>query len=178
MLKIWELKKAANSSKSNNTSRISAAQLRLQGDLNSLELPPEMAIDFSNPSDILHFTLTYIPTSGIYEGGKFEFLFTVGLQYPIEPPKVRLNARIWHPNIDHDGALCLNILREDWKPVLSLSHVAMGIQFLFLEPNKNDPLNRDAAASMQANAAQFANEVRCTMRGESLHGLQFDNVMC
>lgn len=178
MLKIWELKKAADNKKLSSTPRISAAQLRIQGDIDSLELPPEMTIDFSDPTDIMHFTLTYIPASGMYKGGKFEFLFTVGSQYPIEPPKVRLNARIWHPNIDLDGTLCLNILREDWKPVLALNHIAMGIQFLFLEPNKNDPLNRDAAASFHKNAAEFAHEVRCTMKGASLHGLQFDNVMC
>jgi hypothetical protein len=37
-----------------------------------------------------------------------------------------------------------NILREDWKPVLNLSSVMVGLQYLFLEPNPDDPLNKGA----------------------------------
>jgi ubiquitin-conjugating enzyme E2 M len=39
---------------------------------------------------------------------------------------------VYHPNIDLEGKICLNILREDWKPVLSISSVIYGLQFLFL----------------------------------------------
>lgn len=38
--------------------------------------------------------------------------------------------------------MCLNILREDWKPVLNLTSVMVGLQYLFLEPNPDDPLNK------------------------------------
>ena len=38
--------------------------------------------------------------------------------------------------------MCLNILREDWKPVLNLNAVMVGLQYLFLEPNADDPLNK------------------------------------
>lgn len=41
-------------------------------------------------------------------------------------------AQVFHPNIDLDGNICLNILREDWKPVLSINSVIYGLQFLFL----------------------------------------------
>lgn len=40
--------------------------------------------------------------------------------------------QVFHPNIDVDGNICLNILREDWKPVLSISSIIYGLQFLFL----------------------------------------------
>ena len=40
--------------------------------------------------------------------------------------------------------MCLNILREDWKPVLNLNSVMVGLQYLFLEPNADDPLNKGA----------------------------------
>lgn len=40
--------------------------------------------------------------------------------------------QVFHPNIDLDGNICLNILREDWKPVLSINSVIYGLQFLFL----------------------------------------------
>ena len=41
-------------------------------------------------------------------------------------------AQVYHPNIDPEGNVCLNILREDWKPVLSISSVIYGLQFLFM----------------------------------------------
>ena len=50
--------------------------------------------------------------------------------------------QIYHPNVDLEGNVCLNILREDWKPVLNLNSVTVGLQFLFLEPNADDPLNK------------------------------------
>ena len=54
-------------------------------------------------------------------------------------------SQIYHPNVDLDGNVCLNILREDWKPVLNLNSVMVGLQYLFLEPNADDPLNKGAA---------------------------------
>jgi ubiquitin-protein ligase len=44
--------------------------------------------------------------------------------------------------VDLEGNVCLNILREDWKPVLNLTSVMVGLQYLFLEPNADDPLNK------------------------------------
>lgn len=51
-------------------------------------------------------------------------------------------SQIYHPNVDLEGNVCLNILREDWKPVLNLNSVMVGLQYLFLEPNADDPLNK------------------------------------
>ena len=53
-------------------------------------------------------------------------------------------VQIYHPNIDLDGNVCLNILREDWKPVLDINSVIYGLIYLFYEPNPDDPLNKGA----------------------------------
>lgn len=62
----------------------------------------------------------------------FFFIIKVGPNYPHEPPKVKCETRIYHPNIDLDGNVCLNILREDWKPVLTINAIVYGVQYLFL----------------------------------------------
>lgn len=87
-----------------------------------------MNLSFPDPNDILHFVLTITPDEGMYRGGVFRFGFAVGPAFPHEPPKVKGQQRIYHPNIDLDGNVCLNILREDWKPVLNLNAVIVGLQ--------------------------------------------------
>lgn len=59
----------------------------------------------------------------------------VGPNYPHEPPKVKCETAVYHPNIDLEGNVCLNILREDWKPVLTVNSIVYGLQYLFLVRN-------------------------------------------
>ena len=69
---------------------------------------------------------------GFYKGGRFVFNFKVSPNYPHDPPKVKCKTLIFHPNIDLEGNVCLNILREDWKPVLTINSIVYGLQYLFL----------------------------------------------
>lgn len=87
-----------------------------------------MHTTFANPDDILNFTLTIDPDEGMYKGGSFNFTFAISSNYPHDPPKVKCTQKIYHPNIDLEGNVCLNILREDWKPVLNLNAVVVGMQ--------------------------------------------------
>jgi len=106
--------------------------------------------------------LALITPAGMYKGASFSFSFAINTNYPHEPPKVKCIPKvravmaigskkemltlpqIYHPNVDLEGNVCLNILREDWKPVLNLNSVMVGLQYLFLEPNPTDPLNKGA----------------------------------
>ena len=90
-----------------------------------------MKMSFPNPDDILNFTLTIEPDEGLYKGGVFTFTFSVNQNFPHDPPKVKCSQKIYHPNIDTEGNVCLNILREDWKPVLNLNAVIVGMQVRF-----------------------------------------------
>jgi ubiquitin-conjugating enzyme E2 M len=87
-----------------------------------------MSTHFENPDDILNFTLTIEPDEGMYRGGRFIFTFNINQNFPHDPPKVKCTQKIYHPNIDLEGNVCLNILREDWKPVLNLNAVIVGLQ--------------------------------------------------
>ena len=71
------------------------------------------------------------------------------------------------------GNVCLNILRADWKPVLNLNAVIVGLYFLFLQPNPDDPLNHEAAALMRQGMQQFRDKVYRTMRGGMHDGADF-----
>jgi len=177
-LKIWNMKKDA-AAEATKKPKISAAQIRVQKDITELSLPNTMKMAFANPDDLLNFTLTIEPDEGMYKGGSFHFSFAIGNEYPHQPPKVRCTQKIYHPNIDTAGNICLNVLREDWKPVLNLNAVIYGLQYLFLEPNPSDPLNKEAAEDLRRNIEAFKRNVRNSMRGGSVgrDPTLFDNVM-
>lgn len=179
MLKIWELKAKADQDKARGKTgkRVTGAQLRLQKDVSELNLPPNMSVEFPNPDDLMHFKLFLTPPEGIYRGGRVSFTFSVNSNYPIEPPKIKCDQKIYHPNIDPQGNVCLNILREDWKPVLSLTSVLLGIQFLFLEPNPGDPLNKTAAQELVQEPAIFERHVRLAMAGGVIYGERYDRIL-
>lgn len=97
-------------------------------DLSELSLGATMRTDFPDPDNILNFILSIEPDEGMYRGARFTFDFAINQNFPHEPPKVRCMEKIYHPNIDLEGKVCLNILREDWKPVLNLNAVIVGLQ--------------------------------------------------
>lgn len=129
--------------------------------------PDEGMLAVVSQNDELNFQtdLPFPPSTGMYKTGSFNFTFAINSSYPHEPPKVKCTQKvsshltcqwrlalcfepkyspwqIYHPNLDLDGNVCLNILREDWKPVLNLNSIMVGLQYLFLEPNADDPLNK------------------------------------
>ncbi|CAI6100079.1 unnamed protein product [Clonostachys chloroleuca] len=184
MLKIWSMKKeqkeaenAEGQAAGGKKKKVTAAQLRVQKDLSELSLGSTMSTDFPEPDDILNFVLTIEPDEGMYRQAKFTFDFNINQNFPHDPPKVRCREKIYHPNIDVEGKVCLNILREDWKPVLNLNAVIVGLQFLFLEPNASDPLNKEAAEDLRNNREGFKRNVRTAMGGGTVKGESYDRVL-
>ena len=123
---------------------------------------------------IMDFEVEYIPDSGSYwHGGKYLFSFHFPEDYPFNPPKVMCKTKIYHPNIDYDGNVCLNMLKEDWNPTLTGISCIAGVYQLFVEPNPNDPLNHDVAKLMRDDISQFKENVKRTLRGGYQFGQQF-----
>lgn len=109
-----------------------------------------MKTEFPDPDDILNFTLTIEPDEGMYRHGRFNFSFVINQNFPHDPPKVKCTQKIYHPNIDLEGNVCLNILREDWKPVLNLNAVIVGLQVR--SGNTKDTSNRSIANARSSSS--------------------------
>ena len=97
--------------------------------MSELKMDKGMTLNLYNgPEDLMNFKITVAPDDGMYKRGVFVFDFKVPKTYPHDPPKVQCETTVFHPNIDMEGHVCLNILREDWKPVLTIQSVIMGLQ--------------------------------------------------
>ncbi|XP_074596684.1 NEDD8-conjugating enzyme UbcE2M [Brevipalpus obovatus] len=181
MIKLFSLKNqkkdADAGGRGSQQKRATAAQLRINKDINELTLPKTCNIEFPDPDDLLNFRLVIMPDEGFYKGGKFVFSFSVSPNYPHDPPKVKCKTLVFHPNIDLEGNVCLNILREDWKPVLTINSIVYGLQYLFLEPNPEDPLNKEAAEVLQTNRRLFEQNVRKAMAGGSVGTTYFERCL-
>ncbi|CAG2110121.1 unnamed protein product [Medioppia subpectinata] len=181
MIKLFSLKSQQNqaSGQSGQTprGRNTAAQIRITKDINELTLPKNCVMVPDPEGDLLNFKIIICPDEGFYKGGKFSFSFKVSQNYPHEPPKVKCETRVYHPNIDLEGNVCLNILREDWKPVLTINSIVYGLQYLFLEPNPEDPLNKEAAEVLQTNRRLFESNVRKAMGGGQIANTYFDRCL-
>jgi ubiquitin-conjugating enzyme E2 N len=74
--------------------------------------------------------------------------------YPMEPPKVRFLTKIYHPNIDKLGRICLDVLKEKWSPALQIRTVLLSIQALLSCPEVSDPLDPSVADHFKQNKAE------------------------
>lgn len=152
-------------------------EIRIQTDMAELDGGDVAKIHFPSKSDLTRFNVEVTPDSGFWTGATYHFTFTVPPAYPHEAPKVVCNTKIYHPNIDLQGAVCLNILREDWKPVLDINAVIYGLIYLFYDPNPGDPLNHEAADLFRNNPAQFERTVKRTLQGGSVQGVHFERLV-
>jgi len=157
--------------------KTNAAELRATKDVSEMEQIPGVVVDFPDSNNLMLFNVTVTPSDGLYKSAPFKFTVTIPQTYPYDPPKVECNTLVYHPNIDWEGHVCLNILRADWMPVLSLGSVLFGLMTLFLEPNPDDPLNKEAAQLMIDKPEDFKRNVSQTLRGGYVLGRQFPKLM-
>ena len=67
------------------------------------------------------------PRDSPYQGGVFWLKIHFPKDYPFKPPKVMFLTKIYHPNISASGAICIDILKDNWSPALTISKVLLCI---------------------------------------------------
>jgi len=137
---------------------MSAIPKRIEKETQKLATEKAEGIVVTMTNNFRHFHICMDgPKDSPFEGGKFNLeLFLPGdspggTGYPMEAPKVRFLTKIYHPNIDSLGRICLDILKDKWSPALQIRTVLLSIQAMLSAPNPDDPLDEDVANQWKKN---------------------------
>jgi ubiquitin-conjugating enzyme E2 D/E len=85
------------------------------------------------------------PVDSPFQGGMFSLSIRFPSDYPFKPPIVTFKTKIYHPNINASGGICLDILKSQWSPALTISKVLLSILSLLTDANPDDPLMPEIA---------------------------------
>jgi ubiquitin-protein ligase len=116
---------------------------RIQKELKEFKEPVSgCTAELVDANDLLHWRATIEgPSETPYHNGVFQLDIKFPKDYPFSPPKLTFITKIYHVNINSDGAICLDILKsQHWSPALTISKVLLSLCSLLNEPNYNDPL--------------------------------------
>jgi ubiquitin-protein ligase len=98
------------------------------------------------------------PASSPYNAGWFLLTCKFPTNYPFSPPKIRFATPIYHCNINNDGALCLDILKDQWSPAMTIGKVMYSILSLLQDPNPNDALDSNKGAMYNHERPRYLSE--------------------
>ncbi|XP_023335220.1 NEDD8-conjugating enzyme UBE2F [Eurytemora carolleeae] len=168
LTKRLKSEKSLNDTKK-DISRVSIRDKLLIKEVQEMEqnLPRDCTVRFEDPNRLHDFLVCISPDEGLYTGGVFIFHVKVPLDYNMSPPEVKCLTKLWHPNINEDGEICLSLLRQNsvdghgWAPTRRIKDVVWGLYSLFDDLlNFDDPLNLEAAEHFQADQLGFKSKVR------------------
>lgn len=100
------------------------------------------------------------PDDTPWEGGIFKLLLEFNEDYPNKPPAVKFVTSMFHPNIYHDGKICLDILQNQWSPIYDIAAILTSIQSLLSDPNPASPANATAAQLYDRDRREYNQKVR------------------
>lgn len=121
---------------------ITASSKRIQKELSEISMDPPTDCSAGPKGDNLYEWVSTImgPSGSPYHGGVFFLDINFPSDYPFKPPKVMFRTRIYHCNISGNGQICLDILKDNWSPALTISKVLLSICSLLTDANPYDPL--------------------------------------
>ena len=139
-----------------------SALSRLSKELKDLQKhPPSNCSAGPVNENLFEWKATIIgPMDSPYKGGIFYLSINFPRDYPFKPPKVKFVTKVYHPNINNSGEICLDILKDQWSPALVTSKLLLSICSLLTDPNPDDPLVVEIAKQYREDKDKYLCEAK------------------
>jgi ubiquitin-conjugating enzyme E2 S len=136
---------------------------RLLGEIRQLNRNPPEGVKYlendENSVSEIH-ALINGPEGTPFVGGSFRLKLVVSSDYPNSPPKGFFLTKIFHPNVANNGDICVNTLKKDWTPDVTISHVFQVIRCLLIVPFPESSLNDEAGKMFMESYDEYAARAR------------------
>ena len=119
------------------------AQKRIEKELNDFNKnpPPGITVKPINNNDMFNLEATFIgPSDSPYEGGTYRLNIVLPKDFPFKPPRFTFSLKVYHPQINGNVHIDLNIFKDQWSPALTIVTSLLSIQSFLMTPNPDNPL--------------------------------------
>ncbi|RVE72970.1 hypothetical protein OJAV_G00043880 [Oryzias javanicus] len=156
---------ALKGSESGNNMTKGSVSKRLQQELMTLMMSGDKGISaFPESDNLFKWVGTIDGAQGtVYEGLRYRLSLDFPAGYPYQAPRVRFVTPCFHPNVDDQGFICLDILKDKWSALYDVRSILLSIQSLLGEPNNESPLNT-TAAEMWENQDAYKSHLHTTFQ--------------
>eukprot|EP00045_Choanoeca_perplexa_P012759 m.141392 g.141392 ORF g.141392 m.141392 type:complete len:149 (+) comp16125_c0_seq26:4248-4694(+) len=139
-----------------------SALKRLHRELKELERePPTECSAGPIGDDMFRWQATIMgPKDSPYEGGLFFLNISFPPDYPFKPPRVEFQTKVYHPNINSNGGICISILKSEYTPALTTPKLLLSILSMFTDPNPGDPLVPEIARLYKTDREAYNRKAR------------------
>ncbi|OEL36872.1 Ubiquitin-conjugating enzyme E2 11 [Dichanthelium oligosanthes] len=128
--------------------------------------PPAFCRPGASPvTDLLHWEAVIDgPEDSPYAGGTFPVDVEFTSDHPVKPPNITFKTKVYHPNINSEGQMVLDIFKENWSPAMTIEKLLLSMVSVLFHPMLDHPVNSTIARLYTTDVELYEKKARAWTR--------------